>query len=429
MRGAATVMPGITRRMNPERPRPQCDASHPARRHSPLDRLAFASLWLFVFVVPLENVVIPGVGLLGAVVGMVASGICVLAIVERGSVRPLRAGHILMAVFVLWAAVSYLWSLDPAGTLVQVPVYVRLLFMVWLIWQICSDAARQIRLLQAFVLGTMGAGIDTVVQFVRQNEAVYQRYAGAGADPNDLGLVMALSVPIAYCLFIQGEGRGRWIYVAQLVLAGTTILLSASRGAVLALAMALVIVPVTAARLTRRELVAISLTATLTAAGAFFVVPETSSERLSTIPNELSGGALSGRSSIWAAGVDLFRDHPFLGVGAGAYLHSVSSSVVVPNVAHNTFLSVVAELGIIGFGIFCALLGFLVMSVLELPWLLKRLWLVCLAVWLIGVSSLSWEMRKPTWWLFGLAVAQHGTLRRPMSRPTGVAAPARRAIA
>jgi hypothetical protein len=73
---------------------------------------------------------------------------------------------------------------------------------------------------------------------------------------------------------------------------------------------------------------------------------------------------------------------------------------------------VLAELGIVGLGIFCALLAFLVLSALELPWAARRLWLVCLGVWLVGVSSLTWEMRKPTWWLFGAIAAQHASLRR-----------------
>ena len=226
---------------------------------------------------------------------------------------------------------------------------------------------------------------------------------------------MALSVPIAYCLFVQTVRRVRWLYVGHLTLAGTAILLSASRGAMLAVAVALSIVPATAARLHRRQIVAVSLTAMLMLAAAGLVVPASSGERLSTIPSELMGGELSGRSSIWAAGLELFREHPFLGVGAGAFVHGVRSGVAVPNVAHNTFLSVLAELGVIGLGILCVLLAFLVVSATQLPWLAKRFWLVCLAVWVVGVSSLTWETHKPTWWLFGLLLAQHATLRHPQT--------------
>ena len=80
------------------------------KRLSRLNKLALTSLWLLAFALPLENVVIPGVGLLGTFVGMIAAGVCVLAILERGSVRPLAAGHLLMGLFVFWAAVSYLWN-------------------------------------------------------------------------------------------------------------------------------------------------------------------------------------------------------------------------------------------------------------------------------------------------------------------------------
>jgi O-antigen ligase len=396
-------MAAITARMNP-------------KRLSPLNTVALTSLWLLVFVIPLENVVIPGVGLLSIVVGIVASGICVLAILERGSVRPLKADHILMGLFVFWAAVSYLWSLDRDATLVQTAVYLRLLLMVWLIWQLSSEAGQPARLLQAYVFGTFVAGLDTIYQFLRQNEAAYQRYAGAGANPDDLGLMAALSVPIAYCFFIESRGRMRWLYVVQMALAGTTILLSATRGAALAVVVALSIVPATAALLKRRQVVAISATLALLVAAGLFFAPATSTERLATIPEELAGGSLSGRTPIWAAGVELFREHPFIGVGAGAYRNSVRQILIVGEVAHNTFLSIAVELGVIGLAMFCALLGALLIRVLELPWLPKRLWLVCSAVWFVGVSNLTWEMRKPTWLFFGLLLAQHGSVREQLAR-------------
>jgi len=373
------------------------------------------SLWLVVLVIPLENVVIPGVGLLSIVVGMVATGICLLAIIERGNLRPLDMGHALMGLFVLWATVSYLWSHDPDGTIVVAAVYVRMLVMVWLIWQLSSDAGQPLRLLQAYVLGTFAAGVDTVYQFVRQNEATYQRYAGAGANPDDLGLMMALSVPVAYCFFIQGRSRMRWFYAAHMALAGTAILLSATRGAALAVAVALLIVPGTAVRLRWRQMAAIVVTAALIIAAGLFVAPASSRERLATIPQEIADGSLSGRTPIWAAGFELFRQHPFIGVGAGAYRESVRQILIVGEVAHNTFLSIVVELGVVGLAIFCALLGVLLIYAMDLPWLPKRLWLVCSAVWLLGVSNLTWEMRKPTWLLFGLLLAHHGSVRMPLA--------------
>ena len=385
-----------------------------------LGKLAFASLWLLAFAIPWEDAVtIPGFGTSARLIGMLTGVLGILAIVERGKVRRPALGHVMMALFVLMAAVSYLWSLYPEGTLTQVLTYVQLFMLVWLIWELSPRGREQTRLMQAYVFGTFVSGIDTAHQFLSHQESVYQRYAGARLDANDLGLMMALSIPLSYYLLIQSKGRIVWVYRLQLLLAGTTILLTASRGATLASLVALAIVPLTQARLTPRQRIALLLTVCLLVGAAFLFVPESSWERLSTTPTELAKGTLTGRRLIWAAGWELFRDHPLLGIGANAFRPVVSRELAEPirlderdpaQPAHNTFLSVLVEQGVIGFALFCALLGVLVLSLGAMPPFQRKLWIVCLGVWAVGVSSLTWEMRKPTWFLFGLLIAQCGSM-------------------
>jgi O-antigen ligase len=354
---------------------------------------------------------------------MLAAGLGVLAIIESGRIRRPAPGHILMALFVLLAGGSYLWSLYPEGTVTQTVTYIQLLIMVWLIWELASRGQEQMRLMQAYVLGTFVSGIDTVYLFLSHQESVYQRYAGARLDANDLGLMMALSIPLSYFLLIQSKGMAAWVYRLQLVLAGTTVLLTASRGAALASVVALAIVPLTHARLTPRQRIAVLLTASLLVCGALLFVPSTSWERLSTIPEEFSQGTFTGRTVIWTAAWELFRTHPILGVGANAFRLTASRILAEPiradesgspqaPAAHNTFLSVLVEEGVIGFAVFCALLSVLALSLRGLPPFQQKLWLVLLGVWVVGVSSLTWEMRKPTWFFFGLLMAQCGTMAR-----------------
>src|SRR3984893_16080597 len=133
--------------------------------------------------------------------------------------------------------------LVPEGTVVQVFSYVQLFAMVWLIWELSARARDQMRLMQAYVFGTFVSGVDTIYLFLSHQESVYQRYAGARLDANDLGLMMALSIPISYYLLIQSKGLMAWVYRLQLVLAGMTVLLTASRGATLARLVAFVITP------------------------------------------------------------------------------------------------------------------------------------------------------------------------------------------
>jgi len=391
---------------------------------SGLGKLAFACLWLFVFAIPWEDAVtISNFGTSARLIGMLTGGLGIFAILERGKLRRPAPGHLLMGLFVSMAAISYLWSLYPEGTLTQVFTYIQLFTLVWLIWELAPQAREQLRLMQAYVLGTLVSGIDTVYLYLSHQESAYQRYAGARLDANDLGLMMALSIPVSYYLLVQCKGRIVWVYRLQLVLAGTTVLLTASRGAALAGLVALFIVPFTHTRLKARQKIAVILTVSLLVCGALFFVPSTSWERLSTTPNEFAQGTLTGRTVIWKAGWELFRSHPFVGIGANAFRVLVSRVLAEPiragndilppaPPAHNTFLSVLVEQGVIGLSLFCALLGVLALSVRALPPFPQKLWIVCLGVWVVGVSSLTWEMRKPTWFFFGLLMAQCGSMAK-----------------
>jgi O-antigen ligase len=402
-----------------------------AKGVSVLGKLAFASLWLLVFAIPWEGAItIPGFGTSARLIGMIAVGLGVLAIAERGKIRRPAAGHIVMGLFVLLAALSYLWSLYPEGTLIQTYSYIQLFAMVWLIWELAPQVREQMRLMQAYILGTFVSGTDTVYRFLSHQESVYQRYAGAKLDANDLGLIMALSIPMSYYLLIESKGWTTWLYRLQLVLAGTTILLTASRGASLATLVALSIVPLTQARLTGRQRIALLLTVSFFVYGALLFVPATSWERLSTTlgefaqststtPGEFAQGTFTGRTIIWKAGWEIFRVHPFFGIGANSFRLIVSRVLAEPirleeqtpaPPAHNTFLSVLVEQGVVGFAVFCGLLAVLALSLKALPLFQRRLWIVSLAVWIVGVSSLTWEMRKPTWFFFGLVMAQCGSI-------------------
>jgi O-antigen ligase len=389
-----------------------------ASRLSGLSKLAFAFLWLMVFAIPWENaLMVPGVGTIAHLIGALAGVLGVLAIIERQSIRLPSPGHVLITLFVLWAAASYLWTLDPEETLLAAGSFLQLFMMVWLIWELASREGEQRWLMQAYVLGTYVSGIDTVYRYFFNLESdLMNRYASTGFNPNDLALVMALSIPLSYYLAIQSEGLMAWVYRVQLVLAGTTILLTASRDGLLASLVAVTIVPLTFARLTRLQKIANILTVAVLVCSGLFFVPSTSWERLSTIPKELTQGTLNARRLVWEAGREVFRVHPFQGVGAGAFRESVSRSLGVPMVAHNTFLSVLVEEGVIGFGLFCALMGVLGVSACQMAPLARKLWIVTLGVWVVGVCGASWEMQKPTWLFFGLLIGQWASMVQ--KRPT-----------
>ncbi len=390
-----------------------------------MPKVAFGCLWIFAFAMPWENaVVIPGFGTVSRVVGLAAFGIGVISVLDSGRFRVPAVQHGLMALFVGWIGLTYFWSFDPARTRIAAVTFLQLLTMVWLIWQFAQTYPKQILLLRAFVLGTVVSSVAIVVAFLHgpTSEGYYGRYTGLGFNPNDLALILALSLPISLYLAARDEGlRFRvWLYGAHLVLALSAILLTAARGPLIASVGALVMLPFAFAQLTRgQKAIGLTLVVVL-GVGAGFLVPQSSWSRLSTIGSEVSSGTLNERTMIWRAGWVVFNQSPFRGVGAAAFAPAVEHALGMPFhgsgindggpsnvelVAHNTFLSVLVEQGVIGFALFVGILLALVVSAWHLPLVDRAFWLSVLLTWAIGVSSLTWEDRKPSWFLFGVLVA------------------------
>jgi O-antigen ligase len=131
------------------------------------------------------------------------------------------------------------------------------------------------------------------------------------------------------------------------------------------------------------------------------LIPQESFERLGTTGNEISSGDLNGRLELWTQGIVSFEKHPLLGVGSNMY-----RSVNVENkVAHNSFISVLVELGLVGFILFGFVLAAAIRQIFSQPTWEKRMWLAVLAGWAIAASTLTWEYRKPTWLFLCLIVA------------------------
>jgi O-antigen ligase len=73
--------------------------------------------------------------------------------------------------------------------------------------------------------------------------------------------------------------------------------------------------------------------------------------------------------------------------------------------AHNTFISVLVELGVIGELLLLALLAIALDCTVRMRNQERLLWSVLLVTWSVGVSGATWEYRKVTWFLFSLLAA------------------------
>ncbi|MGH2484445.1 MAG: O-antigen ligase family protein [Ktedonobacterales bacterium] len=200
------------------------------------------------------------------------------------------------------------------------------------------------------------------------------RVVGTFAQPNPFAAYMNLALPLAVALALFARDRRvRWVAGAAGVILFAAEYLAHSRGALLGLAAALVVIAALGWRRERPAIIAACVAIPVVAlAWVAGLIPA----RLTTaVTNQfhVAGTTVCGqvnardfstveRIAHWVAGLRMFAAHPILGVGAGnysaAYPRFACADWATPlGHAHNYYINTAAELGVIGVAAFLALVG------------------------------------------------------------------------
>ncbi len=389
------------------------------QRESLLRTSAYRGLLLLVCTIPFQGVVrVPGVGTLSRAVGLGVILFAVAAVAFEERRRRLGDVEMCALAFTAWVAVSLAWSLDPDRTVMQIVTMVQLLVLVLAVREFAGHPARLLAVVRAFVLGAGITCVNLLVQYARYGDET-ERYTASGSHPNDVAFVLCLAIPLAWYLSYRSTRRAE-VFLARVFLpaAAMAIVLTASRSAVLIAFVALAIVPVTLkdSPPQGRAVVALGLAASLLFGPALLPKPQV--ERLSTISSEVSGGTFNGRTGLWAATLDAFGERPLTGFGAGASRAVIEERVGREAGAHNTFLSLLAELGIVGVTLF-ALVGLATgLSASRTTGLERKLAVVLGITLLVGLQPRHWEYHKATWLILAILTGLGGiALRTPSADP------------
>lgn len=375
-------------------------------------------LCVFVFTQPWDTIAWEGIGALSRVVGIVTLGAALITVGLQGRVRRPGAIFWLASVFVASSAVSLLWTVSTALSTQRVSTYVQLLGSVWVVQEFARTKEQHQSLLVAYCLGAFIPIASMLNSFrigVRIGEFT-ERYSSDGVlynNANNLALILVIAIPMALYLMRHRGGIIRVMACTYMVLGPLAILLTGTRTTFLAGIVALSIAPFTQLRQSLRSffrarvLFRASAMAVVVTAALVLVVPQAIWARLSTIPSEITeGGSMNGRAEIWNAGLQMIRERPFLGVGAGAFEEGVAPLIGGTAAAHNLLLDILGEQGIIGLSLYVALLGACAIVISRLPSAERELWAAVMISWFVGVMAINFGVTKATWLLFGLLAAQ-----------------------
>ncbi len=384
----------------------------PRRRIERWDQVGFLLSWFLVFLIPWGDMMLLPVQVQASRVFTLVAAAAWIPLLWRGrSMRPLESSHYWMLLFVLWAGLNVVQSAEPERTLRRVLSFVQLFLDAWIIHQSIRSTERYHKLLYAWVLGCcvcLGGLTFNFLQNIFQGDG---RFTAPGFDPNDLAVTLVLGIPAAWYLSVREPATG-WLIRLYIPIAIAATFLTASRGAVLTLAIVLLLPSSTIPKHSAKALVGVAVLISLCGFAVAGLSTEISFRRLSTIIDQVSARDLNGRIDIWRRGYAAFLDAPFVGVGAGGFENAIGAARGSGLAAHNAILGIAVEHGLVGLLFFLGVLAALLHRAWKNAPQERKLWVLLLLAWCVAAMSLSWENREMTWLLWGMCAAQPKPARR-----------------
>lgn len=167
---------------------------------------------------------------------------------------------------------------------------------------------------------------------VETGEFVWQSKAfGTFEDPNDLCAILVIAIPMLYALYKASRHPvSKVISLAGVPICGYGAWCTNSRGGIVAIFGMLATYAIARTKGIRRYLMA---------SASILLVTTVAPSRFG------KGMVVRDRAVLWGDGISMFKDNPFFGVAYMEYPTHQGESMM----AHNTYVQILAELGLIGY--------------------------------------------------------------------------------
>ncbi|HET7129082.1 MAG TPA: O-antigen ligase family protein [Gaiellaceae bacterium] len=288
-----------------------------------------------------------------------------LATRDRSRMRVLVRDEPLIATLVVsfgaWALISTAWAFNSSVARSEASRLLQVLLLFFIIF----TAVRSGRELRLIALSFVVASGLMSTYALASGVTAAGRLTGGVANANMFAaeLVAAASLGV-FMLGLPLRGRLRLLLLAVLAVDAMAFVRTGSRGGLVAIAIAFVLAVAVAGPL-RARIVGGGLIAAA-AAVTYYVAfaPAQLREHVTVVTPQAS----ASRTDLWKIALRMAHDHLFLGVGIGNFrllefdylaqtinLLNVQEELHVGLVAHNTYLGILAELGLVGLVLFAAL--------------------------------------------------------------------------
>lgn len=330
----------------------------------------------------------------------------------------------LLAMFVAWSTFSFIWAESPGAALGTSFRYFQDLLLFLIVFTAVRERRHAMWVAAAFVGGATIAAVVALIYRPDPGQYDVARATGTIGDPNELAAVLVAGLIIAGALIVilKRSPALRLAAAGSMLLCAGGLFVTFSRGGLLALGFAMLAGIFLAGRWRPQAITALVLVSFIGISYFAVLAPQASRDRV------LKADGGTGRTDIWRVGSRMVSAHPVRGVGSGNFkissIHYVLKPGSIkydyfidhPKVAHNMYLHVLAELGIVGLALFLSIIGFAVVSAFraaktfassgdeDMDLLTRAIMLAVLGM-LAADFFLSGQLSKQLWLLLGLGPA------------------------
>jgi O-antigen ligase len=334
--------------------------------------------------------------------------------------------------FLSWALLSAYWAEVPAQAVDTTTRYFQNMILFLIVYTAIRERKHVMWVAWAWLAGATFATVPAMLNPPTYEDDLTVRISGTIGDPNELAALLVAGVVFAGVLTAVTRDKPplRLAAGGAVVLFLLGIFYTVSRGGLLALGVALIAACLLAGRWRGRALVVAGLGISIVVIYFASFAGLDARDRVTTV----QGG--TGRSDLWKIGWRMFEDEPIRGIGSGNFpissIHYLVQPGVIerddfiistPKVAHNTYLQILAELGIVGLAMFITIIGFSMRCALRAAqWfgrhgdtqmeLVARGMIVALVGILTADFFISEMYGKQLWLMLGLGPALYAVARR-----------------
>ena len=338
----------------------------------------------------------------------------------------------LFLLFLAWCCASLLWAEDPSSGVDNIYRYALNILLFVVAYTAVGTRQHAVWVVSGFLVGAMiSAFFGILFPAPPESPDDIARLSGAGVEANELAAVLVAAMALAAAL-AAGWRRAPMVRLAALGVIGFCVfgvIMSFSRGGLVALGAALVAAVLLGGRW--RPAAAMLLVVVAIGVGGYltYVASPMERERVTTT----QGG--TGRADIWAVGWRMVQSSPTNGIGVGQFpvssIHFLLAPGALlrdefivddPKTAHNIYLEVLAELGVVGLVLFLSILIFSLTSAIRAARAFERMADLKMEVIARGVAVAviallaadffaSEQFSKQLWLLLALGPALHRIAR------------------